>query len=458
MSGLGKRLILLSCIACIAIACVCPITSMLRRLGSATEESPEVSIPEFVTEEAPTSEPQGDLSPMPNLEEPGQSAEGMLELADSQLFTSYSVTKAVFAVKNSSAKLAVVESKAQVDVYSEDDKVLDTQPVYIPALLPNQKMYYVVYLNTGPDVKIGKVDIALQPGQAKSTDLMQLPVDISDLTYFQSQSTNISTAVLENSSREIIRDINLTLVGFDKSGKIVTLGTGYQSLLPPDKKIPVQMYTEGEQEPAKIELYPSINYLGSAYPDEWIDPPIEVLRTQVISKDGRTVAIAELKSSDEQRSWINASFILASYDASGTVLTSQTWPITNITPGQTFAITSDLFVPAGQKLDHLEVIPMEIYPAQKELDPNSLTIEKADFLADDYTPKVSGIIRNNLDVKLVGIPLAVVIEDGSGRIIGGGTGYVDTVEAGGTSAYVVNVFVDGKPDKVAVYPLLPYLD
>jgi hypothetical protein len=145
-------------------------------------------------------------------------------------------------------------------------------------------------------------------------------------------------------------------------------------------------------------------------------------------------------------------FQAAIYDESGNVLGTDSGYISLIFPGETLAQSTTLSVPDGKTIDRFEVQLSEGRPTLTELTENPLMGEQTTFLPDTYFPKVTGMVKNNLDRQIKNIKVVAVAYDPEGNIIGGGFTYLDFVPANGTSAVEVGVGVSNTPERVVIYP------
>jgi len=318
-------------------------------------------------------------------------------------------------------------------------------------------MMYVSYLNINEGTKVDKVEVTLIPGTAKKSEYDASVFSASEITYYDAEYSPTVTALLNNETDYPASDLNITAVGYDGGGKIVSIGTGYQNLIPPGVQIPIQMYMESIAKPETVEVFTSLSYQDGLATKDWDKPAYEVLNSDFIQKDERVTAIYLLKNGGSD-AWQGATFNTAVYDTRGRVLASSPWYVNYLYPDQTFALAVDFFVPAGTKADQLKVIPLTQTLFEGNLLDDPLVVEQVDFMPDEYSPKVTGILRNDSDKKLQSVQIVAVVENASGKIIGGGTGYLDQLAAGGTGAFSITVNVDGKPAKASVYPLLPYYE
>ena len=79
------------------------------------------------------------------------------------------------------------------------------------------------------------------------------------------------------------------------------------------------------------------------------------------------------------------------------------------------------------------------------------------FVADNYSPKVTGVVKNLSDQQLDNIRVSAIAYNDAGDIIGGGFTFVDFVPASAQAAAEVSITTSGTPAQVELYPTITSL-
>jgi hypothetical protein len=147
---------------------------------------------------------------------------------------------------------------------------------------------------------------------------------------------------------------------------------------------------------------------------------------------------------------VNSRYQVAAYDASGIVLTTDSGYIPIVLPGERLGIASDFYLNEGQVVDRVEV---QVRTGDFEpLDVTSLfTTENVAYIADEYFPKVTGVVVSSATRDLESIRISAVAYDEAGNIIGGGFAYLDFVPAGGRAAVEASITTSAPPARVELY-------
>lgn len=171
-------------------------------------------------------------------------------------------------------------------------------------------------------------------------------------------------------------------------------------------------------------------------------------------QDGRSVGWAFIvENPNSGLAVVNSQYQVAAYDASGTVLKTDSGYIPIVLPGERLAIASDLILNEGQVAGRVDV---QVRTGEFEpLEVTSLfTTENVAYLPDDYFPKATGVVVSSATRDLENIRVSAVAYDEAGNIIGGGFTYLDFVPAGGRAAVEVSITTSAPPARVELYPTI----
>ena len=186
-------------------------------------------------------------------------------------------------------------------------------------------------------------------------------------------------------------------------------------------------------------------------------PQILAIVTHGFGQDERSVGWAFIvENPNADLAIVNSRYQVAAYDASGTVLETDSGYIPIVLPGERLGIASELFLNEGQVVERIDV---QVKTGRFEpLEVTSLfATENVTYLPDRYFPKVTGIVVSSATRDLENLRVSAIAYDAAGNIIGGGFTYVDFVPALGRAAVEVSVTVSAAPARVELYPTISRL-
>lgn len=162
-------------------------------------------------------------------------------------------------------------------------------------------------------------------------------------------------------------------------------------------------------------------------------------------------AVAIVHNGTDQITGIDVSF--SAYDADGKVVGQSDTSAPILRAGMTMPVGTQVEVPAGTKVakvvatvDHLEGL------SQKDDHPDShFTTKNVHVQQSDFGTKVLGDLVSAYQQKVRQVYLSAACYDASGKIIGGGEDYVNSIGPGQTVGFAIDsVIVSSKPDHCEV--------
>ena len=174
-------------------------------------------------------------------------------------------------------------------------------------------------------------------------------------------------------------------------------------------------------------------------------------RVQGPCQDGQRVGFAFIVENPNANVTVeNSEYQATAYAKDGSVLTSDDGYI-DLLPGQKLGIAGDMSLSDDNVvIDHfdVQVKPGKFTPAQPQ---PLFTTDKATFIKDDYSSKVTGIIKSAYKNDTSQVRASAVAYDDKGGIIGGGYTYVDFVLAGDQTGVSISTVASSTPAKVEIY-------
>lgn len=141
---------------------------------------------------------------------------------------------------------------------------------------------------------------------------------------------------------------------------------------------------------------------------------------------------------------------IVAYDAAGTALESDTGYIDLLLPGETRGVGGSIYVPDNTTAARVEVQITAGDPTTSDF-PQAFTSSKVTYYDADFFPRVSALISSPYDQPVQDLDMEAVLYDASGKIIGGGYGFLDFVlpdQPAGAAAYVAS---NAAPARVDIY-------
>jgi len=136
------------------------------------------------------------------------------------------------------------------------------------------------------------------------------------------------------------------------------------------------------------------------------------------------------------------------YDESGNILDTDSGYIEIVLPDEKIPVVSNMFVEEGQKAAKIDVQIVSGTAEATELQPPLFTADQITFIADQYFPKVTAILKNNFQRSFSTLRVTAIAYDDQGSIVGGGYTYLDFLPGGGQAGVEVSVNIKGTPAKV----------
>ena len=368
-------------------------------------------------------------------------------------------------VENTDTENAIVDTTYVVEIYDADDALLETEESYIDFVMPGSRQGIggTIYL---PDGTVGeRMEVSIQVGTAEPPPLNP-EFTFGPVSYFEESLFPVATAALTVSSEFALQDIEVTAIGYDAAGEIIGGGYSYLSFLYPGQPIGVEVGLSSAEAPAEIELFPTIT------------------SSTVFAAAGETPGGGGAQLLDvQQQGWgesstypgevgwgfvvVNpntglaaetVSFQATAYAADGTVLTTSGSYVSMVLPGETMGVGGTMYLPDGatQPIDRVDI---QLFPSgftETSLTPGFLRTLDVTYVDDEFSPKVTGIVSNELSVELEQVEVYAVAYNEAGEIIGGGWAFVELVPAGsenasGQAAAEVFVATAGDPARVEMY-------
>ncbi len=359
-----------------------------------------------------------------------------------------------FIVENPDGVNAVVNSEYTVTVY-DGDVELESDSGYLDYVLPGQRLGVggSIFIPEGRDAD--SIVIELTAGEAVSPDL-DPGFSVTGITYYPDSLFPSATAVISTSADYPLQDFEVFAVGYDEAGSIIGGGYTFVSFILPGGSTGVEVNLSSVDEPARVELYPVVTSL-TVYGIN--DPSFDNALPLEIVQDGFGVSsfegelgwgfIAENPNTDLAAE--TTAYQVTAYAADNTVLGVYSSYISLLLPGERLGLGGSFYVPSGKAAERLEFEILGRYFSETLLQAGVLTSSGAAFVADEFSPQVTGTIINSVTRDLSAVEVYALAYDADGQIIGGGFTFVDMIEAEGQADVEMTIAVGEDPAMVELF-------
>ena len=116
----------------------------------------------------------------------------------------------------------------------------------------------------------------------------------------------------------------------------------------------------------------------------------------------------------------NSQYQLIASDEAGTVLKTNSGYVELILPNEKLAVVSNTYLEKGQKAGKIEVQLKSGKSQASDLKSPLFQSDNITYYADQYFPKVTGVLTNSLTRSFSNLRVTAVLYDQSNNIIGGG--------------------------------------
>jgi hypothetical protein len=362
-----------------------------------------------------------------------------------------------FIVENPDADNAVADTGYQIIVYDEQGTVLTSDDGYIDYVMPGARLGVGGSIFVPEGTKADRMDVRLRPGLVSKPPITP-DLTVSNVTYFSRSLFPAATGVVSSAFERPLENIEVFAVGYNADGVIIGGGYAFVSFVLPDQPAGVEVAISSADKPDTIELYPVITS-ATVRADQAVQQNPPNARSALITKQGwgQTSYEGEIgwgfivRNPNDTVAADTPLYQVVAYDANGTVLATNSSFLSMVLPGQDLGVGGSFFAPADTVPDRLDFQVLNRYFTETTATPDMLTVEEVEFVADKYTPKVTGVVTNTTDEDLEEVAVYAVAYDEEGEIIGGGYGFVEGIAAHAQAAAEAPVATRGKPATVEMY-------
>ena len=362
-----------------------------------------------------------------------------------------------FIVENPNPSYALENSQYQAAIYDAAGTVIKTESGYLQVVLPSQTLGVAGTAFLSEGAKAAKVEVQLNAKNYVASEALPT-FTVEKIDYQDDKFTPKVTAVIKNPYKTDVDNLRVNVIAFDAAGKIVGGGFTYQNFILANGQTGTSVSVVADSKPAKVDVYPTLSSLSLLRSPK---PPAEaksaIITSQGFGQSARQVGYAFLVQNPNPNFSIESmEYQATAYAADGRVLSSNSGYVEVLLPNQQLGVGDSIYVPEGAQVKSLEVqVRSTKFTKSDAL--TTLTTEKVTYVADRFSPKVTGVVKSPYSKDVKNIRANAVAYDASGKIIGGGFTYIDFVPANGQAAVEISVKTSENPVKVEIYPVLSAL-
>ena len=358
-------------------------------------------------------------------------------------------------LENPNVSQAIENSQYQVAMMDAAGTVLETDSGYINLILPDERLGLsgVIYLPDGSAA--ATMDVTFEWGEAVASDVSD-SFGTSQVTYFADEFSSKVSGVITNPYTTDLEDLRVSAVALDTAGEIIGGGFAYLGFVPASGQTGVQVLVTTSAEPATVELFASISSLTTMAEDadQATDASALILGGQGFGQDidFGGVGWAFLVENPNPDMGVELSrYQVSAYNDAGVVIGVDNEYMSLLLPAEKTGMSGTLYVPEQAVVARLDVQLLAGDFNAMDAAPLFAT-ESVAFIADDFLPKVTGIVKNLTDVTLENLRTSAIAYNDAGEIIGGGYSFLESVPGQGQAAADVSVTTTGVPARVELYP------
>ncbi len=366
-----------------------------------------------------------------------------------------------FMVENPNPGLAVESSKYQIAFSDDSGTIIETDSGYIELLMPSEKTAISGLAILPEGAKASKMDVTFSQGDMASLDV-NAKFTTDKVTYFADKYRPIVTGnrhqhICQDAARHPSLSRRLRREQQNHRQRLHLSSTSSQ----PAGSTGVSMSVTSSADPDHVELYASISGLttlaaGTSAPDTGQPLAVSKQGFGQSSTLGQVGWAFVVENPNTSQTFEDSLYQVAAYDEGGTVIGTADGYINLLVASEKLGFGGNFSLPDGKTTARIEVQVLKGNLSKLTVT-QLFSTESVKYVADQYSPKITGVVKNLTDKTLENIRVSAIAYNDAGDIIGGGYTYLDFVPANAQSAAEVRITATGVPTKVELYPTITSL-
>ena len=364
-----------------------------------------------------------------------------------------------FHLENPNAEYGIQDSEYQIAIYDDSGSILETDSGFISLILPSEKTAIgsSIWLDEGS--RAAKIEVQIKSGDPVTLESVPA-LSTTTPRFFDEEYSNRITGILESQYTEYMKDIVVTIVAYDSQRNIVGTGYTYVDWIDPGESTGIEAYVSIDGEVDSIEMFPRVSYY-SLDPSQGILPEgasdFELIDVgHYRDEDGVTFGLIT-QNPNPNFAIEDARYSATGYANDGSVLFVDRGYLDLILPGEQMVAGRFVYLDTDEEVaqidyriragDFVETEPIPQFGSSN-----------ISFLADDFSPTVTGEVENPFGWDLEDVRVWAVLYDEANNIVGSGYDFVDFIPANGSAA--AEIYVDGHPNptRIEIFPAVSYFD
>jgi hypothetical protein len=367
-----------------------------------------------------------------------------------------------FMVENPNQAFGINGTKYTITFYDANGSEIQSKDGYMAALLPGQKLGVGDTAFFGSDIRVDKIEIKLEQGQAVlvsefPVDAVLTPLVAEKIVYRPAGDQSpyeVVSGVVVNPYDKGLGYTRISFIAYNPAGEIVGGGWDTLGFLTPQGRAGVNADISSSGEVASVEMYPAVNSLWDLFSTEKLpegaQEPTLLKQGYSLSGDGN-VAYGLVIQNPNSNYQVVENIQITFYAEDGSVVGADSDQMT-LSPNSTTGMGSFFSIPKDAEISRAEfLINPEIFRESGELP--LFTVSNYSINDSGFWKKVTGEVNNPTAADMDQVTVNAVAYNEAGEIIGGGSGRVELVPANGKANLEMTMFTAGPVATVEFYTL-----
>ena len=363
-----------------------------------------------------------------------------------------------FLIENPNPDLLIWDTSYEVSIFDAAGTVIGSTKGGVYTILPGQTLGVGGDLMLDEGLQAVSIGITLKDGQSETSEYRQ-PFEARNAWFREGEySANVLSEVYNPYDVTYSSPISFAIL-FDAEGNIIGGGQSYINFLPTQDYgatiIPVTY--AGEVANVRVDAV----VLDMKYSAEEVFLPAGATDIELedfgFGADNYSVGYgAVVRNPNSTVAVINSVFTVIAYDANNRVVDVNEGYLELIQPGESKGFGGGFYYADPQEVDHASIF---VHPGEYvEMEPIPwFGADQISYSEDGGLKSIFVTVSNPYDQDLEMVMVYAVLSNADGRIIGGGSNYIDTLPAGGSVKVELYTYASEAPDDIRIYTdLLDY--
>jgi len=367
-----------------------------------------------------------------------------LVLLDKSLWVQEDTTVFVsFFFENPNTDVLFEDVEYTVYLYDANGDEIDSDYSTVRWIFPEQTFGIVFnFYLSDENITVDSATVDWEYEDTSSPNGFTYPFTTTEAIFWENDDFPMVTGKIYNDDAETYTDIRTNIICYNAAGEIVGGGYTYVEFVPGSDDMGFANYVDVFDDVASVEIHPTFTYSTIYYEGDDFWSEITVLDDYFyVSEYGYIYGGALIQNNTDyvlEDSILYATF----YDDEGNVTTTGDIYIDILLPGATIGVSPWVLSQPDQAVTteyNVLVLPGEVID-DYELSDNPFVVDSTE-LTGDYNDQVTVNFTNTYSKQVSEVEVYVLVYDADGKIIGGGSDWIDEPLPAGESTEV-EVWID----------------